>query len=331
MRGLIPAAASRARRGFTLVEVIIVLVIFGIVGGVITRVILRQQRFYQGVNQIMTNRSQLRQAISVLPVDLRSLSSIGDDVLAVSDSGIEIQMHVASGIMCQRNGGDEITLPPLTLANGQTLTSFTQRPAFGDVMYVYNDSSAVGNGDDRWQMFEVLDVLNSTTRCLGPSFVNVALDAGKTRTVLRVSSTEPNDPVTFGPISQYITVGAPVRIVRRARYALFQDTDSKWYLGFAEWDKATNSYNALAAVSGPYEPYVSGAGAASGLGFRYYDNSGTEIASGAAQADRRRIARIDLVARGRTEMNVRADGIQGGANRQYSDSLRVTVMLRNRT
>ena len=38
----------------------------------------------------------------------------------------------------------------------------------------------------------------------------------------------------------------------------------------------------------------------------------------------------DLIARARTSANVRAAGIQGGANQQYKDSLAVSVMLRNR-
>ena len=69
----------------TLVEIMIALVLLGIISGVIMRVIVRQQRFYQGANQIMTQRGQLRQATSVLPVDLRSLSSVGEDIRAVTD------------------------------------------------------------------------------------------------------------------------------------------------------------------------------------------------------------------------------------------------------
>ena len=64
--------ARQSRRGMTLVEIMISLVLLGIISGVIMRVILRQQRFYQGANQIMTQRSQLRQATSVLPTSLTS-------------------------------------------------------------------------------------------------------------------------------------------------------------------------------------------------------------------------------------------------------------------
>ena len=87
---------------------------------------------------------------------------------------------------------------------------------------------------------------------------------------------------------------------------------------------------ALSPVSGPFDAYASGSGTATGVGFRYYDVDGNEIASGADATNRARIARIDLIARARTLSNVRAAGIQNGVDQQYKDSLAVSVMLRNR-
>ena len=314
------------RRGMTLIEIMISLVLLGIVGGVVMRVIMRQQRFYQGVNQIMTQRGQLRQATSVLPIDLRSLSSVGDDILAATDSSMEFMVNIGTGIVCEVVSGTQVALPPETLASGQMLTSFYGYgdPPKGAMVYMYNDSSVVGNEEDRWQQFTLVDVHHDAGRCL-TSFASIA-DAGKQRPILEVSSTEPNDALTGGPISRYINVGAPVRVMKRIRYALYQASDGKWYLGFSTYDTSTSTYGSLSPVSGPYDPY----GTASGLGFRYYDVDGNEIASGAAASEREKIARVDLIARARTSANVRAAGIQNGANQQYRDSLAVSVMLRNR-
>ena len=118
--------------------------------------------------------------------------------------------------------------------------------------------------------------------------------------------------------------------MKRVRYKLYQETDSKWYLGYSDYNKGANAYEALTPVSGPYDSYATGSGAAPGFKFMYYDVDGIEIASGAGQADRRRIARVDIIARARTAGNVRAAGIQAGASQQYRDSLAVSVMLRNR-
>ena len=325
-----------SRRGMTLVEIMIALVLLGIVSGVIMRVVLRQQRFYQGVNQIITQRSQLRQGTSVLPIDLRSLSSIGEDFIAVSDSAVEFDLNIGTGVVCAVAANNKIVLPPLVLDKGHTLTSFypgvkldAAEIARGVTVYVYNDSSRAGNFDDRWQKFKLVLAEEDPNLCLF-SFAT-ALDAGKKRFVLTLADTAgKTDPVTGGPISRYVGVGAPVRLMKRVRYKLFQDADSKWYLGYSEYDKATSKYLDLTPVSGPYQAYASGTGATPGFAFRYYDVDGVEIASGAGAVDRARIARVDIIARARTGSNVRTEGIQNGVDQQYRDSLAVSVMLRNR-
>jgi prepilin-type N-terminal cleavage/methylation domain-containing protein len=330
-------APARKRRGMTLIEIMIALVLLGIVSGVIMRVIMRQQRFYQGVNQIMTQRSQLRQATGVLPSDLRSLSSVGGDILVASDSSMEFMMNVGTGVVCALvPGGTKIVMPPEALWNGQSITSWygygwpdpKNKPKSAYTVYIYNPGKAVGNDDDIWQKFSLTDVTSSTTACLS-TFTTIG-DAGKKRPVLELSSTGPNDPVTGGPLSQYIGIGAPVRIMKQVRYKLYTAGDGKWYLGYSDYDVTSSKYDELSPVGGPYDAYASGSGSATGLGFRYYDVDGTEIASGANATDRARIARVDLIARARTATNVRAAGFQAGLNQQYKDSLAVSVMLRNR-
>jgi hypothetical protein len=280
----------------------------------------------------MTQRSQLRQATSILPVDLRSLSSVGDDIIAATDSSVEFMVNVGTGAVCNVVDNKQIAMPPDTLASGQDITDWfgygRPNPTSDDLaysVYVYDDSVTLGNEDDYWKQYNLVDVHQDATQCL-TTYAQVA-DAGKRRPVLELSDPlSLTDPVTLGPLSQYIGVGAPVRVTRRVKYALFQDSDGKWYLGFARFLKSTSAYEPLSPVSGPYDPY----GSAAGVAFKYYDVDGTEIASGGNQAARERIARIDLIVRARTSANVRAAGIQGGANRQYKDSLAVSVMLRNR-
>jgi hypothetical protein len=245
---------------------------------------------------------------------------------------MEFMVTVGTGIVCELPaGGAQIVLPPDTLWSKQVLTSWygygpPNPSVFSYQVYIYNDSSIAGNEDDRWQRFNVTAASRPTDKCLA-SYTQIP-DLGKKRYLLTVASAtgEPNDPVTGGPLSQYINLGATVRVVRRVKYALYQESDGKWYLGFANLMASTGTYDALAPVSGPYDPY----GSASGLGFRYYDVDGNEIASNPDSAGRSRIARIDLIARARTSGNIRAAGIQNGANQQYRDSLAVSVMLRNR-
>ena len=325
------------RRGMTLVEIMVSLVLLGIVSGVIMRVIMRQQRFYTGVNQIMTQRSQLRQATAVLPVDLRSLSSVGDDILAAYDSSMEFMVNVGTGAVCEVvDNKNQVAMPPDTLWSSTTpppdITSWygtaEPDPEDEDILYsayIYDDSVTLGNEDDYWKRYNLVDIHKDASKCVS-TYTTIG-DVGKLRPILEVADPDgKTDPVNGGALSQYIGVGAPVRIARRVKYSLYKESDGKWYLGFARFLKSTMNYEAPAPVSGPYDPY----GSPSGLRFRYYDVDGNEIPSGADQTNREKIARVDLIVRARTSANVRAAGIQNGADRQYRDSLAVSVMLRNR-
>ena len=139
----------RVRRGMTLVEILVALVLLGIVSGVVMRVVMRQQRFYQGVNQIMTQRSQLRQATSVLPIDLRSLSSVGNDIAWATDSSIVFNVTVGTGAVCELvAGGAAVAMPPEVLYSDQTITSWygygrpdpNNKPKSSYNVWIYNDS-----------------------------------------------------------------------------------------------------------------------------------------------------------------------------------------------
>ena len=322
------------RRGMTLVEIMVALVLLGIVSGVIMRVIMRQQRFYTGVNQIMSQRSQLRQATAVLPVDLRSLSSVGDDILAAYDSSMEFMVNVGTGAVCEIvDNKNQVAMPPDTLWNGQDITSWYGNaepdPEDEDVaysVYIYDDSVTLGNEDDYWKKYNLVDIHHDASKCTA-MYTSIG-DVGKLRPILEVADPDGiTDPVNGGALSQYIGVGAPVRIARRVKYSLYKASDGKWYLGFARFLKSTMNYEAPSPVSGPYDPYAS---SGSGVRFRYYDVDGNEIASGADKTNREKIARVDMMVRARTSANVRAAGIQNGADQQYRDSLAVSVMLRNR-
>src|SRR5687768_1889769 len=148
--------ARQERRGMTLVEIMISLVLLGIVSGVIMRVVMRQQRFYQGVNQILMQRGQLRQATGVVPNDLRSLSSVGGDILIASDSSMEFMMNVGTGVVCELvPGGTKVVMPPDDLASTQSITTWygngwpdpKNKPKSAYAVYIYNPGSVVGNDD----------------------------------------------------------------------------------------------------------------------------------------------------------------------------------------
>ena len=86
-------AAGRSRPGFTLAEMLVVMVLLTIVGGSLMGVLSKQQRFYRGVSDLGDLRSQLRQAEAVMSSDIRVGSS--NDMHMFKDGTFDLVMSCA--------------------------------------------------------------------------------------------------------------------------------------------------------------------------------------------------------------------------------------------
>jgi hypothetical protein len=114
-------------------------------------------------------------------------------------------------------------------------------------------------------------------------------------------------------------VGAPIRIVRRARYELYQEASGNWYLGYYDCIKArVPACTSLAPVAGPYvPPNVGGTG---GIVFSFRDSTG------AVTATTTLVRRVDLVARAQTAQEIHTAGYKRG---QMTDSTFASIAPRN--
>jgi prepilin-type N-terminal cleavage/methylation domain-containing protein len=70
-RQLMPAR----RQGLTLPELLIAILLLAIVGGGITRVMIKQQQVYKDASRSASAKRELRLGASLLPMELRSVSS----------------------------------------------------------------------------------------------------------------------------------------------------------------------------------------------------------------------------------------------------------------
>src|SRR5213075_2374922 len=131
----------RRPRGYSLIELTVVLSIAGIIGSTIGLLLLRQQRFYLGSSELITTRESVRDAIEVLTTDIRGMS-VADSARLLADSAIEFFSTVGSSVVCQRLSDSDIGL---TSAAG--LTSFAIQPDTGDLAVFYTDSGP----SQRWQ------------------------------------------------------------------------------------------------------------------------------------------------------------------------------------
>ena len=103
----------RARRGFTLIELIVGIVIFAIVGSLFTKLLTVQGKFYdrQGMGNAARNvsRASLNRVVS----DFRMIEATGG-VLAATSTSLTIRTPFAIGVMCGNSaGGTVISLLPV--------------------------------------------------------------------------------------------------------------------------------------------------------------------------------------------------------------------------
>jgi prepilin-type N-terminal cleavage/methylation domain-containing protein len=94
---------GRARRGFTLIELIIGIVIFAIIGTLFTKLLTVQGKFYdrQGMGNAARNvsRASLNRVVS----DFRMIEATGG-VIAATSTSLTIRIPFAIGVMCGNSG-----------------------------------------------------------------------------------------------------------------------------------------------------------------------------------------------------------------------------------
>jgi prepilin-type N-terminal cleavage/methylation domain-containing protein len=103
----------RARRGFTIIELLVGIVIFAIVGALFTRLLSVQGKFFdrQGMGNAARNvsRASLNRVVS----DFRMIEATGG-VIAASPTSLTIRIPFAIGVLCKASsGGTVLSLLPV--------------------------------------------------------------------------------------------------------------------------------------------------------------------------------------------------------------------------
>jgi len=298
------------RHGFTLVELLIVLVVGGTVAAAATRRLQRQQRFYTSAGSLVMQRASLRDATGIIPGDIRALSAVDGDIIAFSDSSIEMRATIGSAIACDTvAGGAALHLAPdqVSDATPSVFASFATMPDGGDIALVY-DSGTDDASDDQWVSATIDRVSSGTDLCAASPFAPIVRPG---------SASVRLDLVAGDRLPPTVRPGAFVRVVRRVRYRFYRASTAEWFLGYSTWNGTT--LGAVQPVSGPYAPYRPDS--RSGFALRFFDGAGGRVTS---EMDPRSIVRIEISARG----DARA-GLSGGGAAP-PDSQTVTIRLRNR-
>lgn len=295
------------RRGFSLVELLIAMVLLGIVVAGLYRVLMTNQRVYQQQTQVIGLQQNMRAAAAILPMELREVDATDSDIVAMTATSLTVRAHRWTAVMCT---------PPVTgLLGGlgpQLLTTtmiIRGQPFFGrninltsDSLFIRYEGDDGTRKDDGWVIGQPTALTTTAITCP----VTSGGGAGTLVTMNLNFQGQPNFP-------ESIVNGDPVLGFEPVTYSLYQPpagtvpNTGDWYVGL------TNSSGQQPLI-GPVLP--------NGLSFSYYDSTG------AVTGVPTRVARVDITLRAQTAQLMRA---RTGSNNlvRMVDSVVTSVALRN--
>ena len=304
------------KRGVTLAEMIVAVTLAGAMAAFMIGTLVRQQRFYSSAAGLLDLRAQLRDGADVLATDIRSAAVATFGFPVMTDTALEMYSTVASSVVCAVQSPQAITLPPIALASGNTLTSMLAQPDTGDLAAVFVTPAGVADSG-QWETLRIASFSSRSLATSCPSSTGFTSSADASSGAAGYAVTLASAPTI--PLRP----GAPLQFVRRARYSLYRSSDGKWYLGYRRCAAVgPSSCATIQPVSGPYEPHA-GDPSSSGLSFQYLDRFGAIV----PPATSSNVARVEIVLRGKS---ARAPNLSGDARTAYRDSAVITVSPRNR-
>lgn len=292
-------------KGFSLIELTVVLALVGTIGSTIGLLLMRQQRFYRGTSELIATRQSVRDAIEVLATDIRGMS-VADTAALLADSAMEFFATIGTSVVCDSLGAGQVGLAP------GALTSLATQPDTGDLALFYTDT---GPPESRWQRYRITAFSTRTvsTTCAPASGFARESDVTSKATAFFLA--------VGAPLRGRVHAGSPVRFLRRGRYSLYRAADGFWYFGYRRCNAiGASKCGTIQPVSGPYRPY-SRDGTQSGITFEYFDGAGARVALRPLS-----LARVDVSARAASRQRLLIEG-RGWIP---ADSARVTVAVRNR-
>jgi prepilin-type N-terminal cleavage/methylation domain-containing protein len=139
-----------ARRGFSLTEMVVALLLAGIIGVALARLVISQARFVGNQDGMLQARSASRAAMSVMSAELRTVTPGG--IPAATADSITVRVPYAFGVACYQTGGNTVVglLPgDSAIYKSATSSGYAWRDASGTWQFVtpatVGTTNVVGN------------------------------------------------------------------------------------------------------------------------------------------------------------------------------------------
>ncbi|PYO26635.1 MAG: hypothetical protein DMD73_12080 [Gemmatimonadetes bacterium] len=292
-----------ARRGFTLIELMIALVLLGIVSTAVYKILVNNQRLYLAQTQTIDLQQNIRAAAAILPAEFRELDAADGDIKAMTATSLRIRGMRQLSFVCATpvlgGGLGQIVLTVRTTPIYGTRQTFKQ----GDSILVYWEGDPTTRNDDQWLPAQL-------QKDADPGFCADSNVAVNPAFLLTLQPQWINNPILNR--AGAIQIGAPVRGFDKVSYEVYQAPapDNNWYLGQRN-----------PAQGGTIQPMIGPLIGANGVTFSYYDSVGV------VTADSSQVAQIQVVLRARTASPIRSGG--NGVQDYKVDSVVTWVALRN--
>ena len=261
------------RRGFTLVEVMLALIIMGVVTGAIYKLLNTNQRLAVAQAEQVTLQSNVRTGSLIVPSELRELNTVSlgsldqNDIIDADADGVQYRASRGLGFVCQVPAGLELRIADTSW------TGVRSPSATRDDLYLFVDGNEDEDDDDQWVRMDITGVAQSATAC---------------------GVGAPGWTLSLATAPAAVPVNTPVRLFEEMRFQL-QSVGGEWWLSA----QSITAGEALTRVLGPLT--------ATGFALQYFDSTGTET------ADKTSIKSVRVTMQGLTDGAVRRGGSAAAA------------------
>lgn len=231
------------RRGVALVEVLVALAMFGVLGALAVRSLVTAVRETERVVLRTERDGQLAVALESGSHLLPALSAAAGDAIRLTDTAVVWHATIAHGPVCGVAGA--VAVAADTRHDGLRLGGHTSSPQPGDLLHLFDDGAAPHAADDSWSRHLVQSARWVRGGCGATPLLHAVADAAFGAWVLDVV-----------PTVDSTWIGAPARITRPSRLALYRSA-TEWALGYSEQGPG-GAWSTIQPLAGPLEPPGSG-------------------------------------------------------------------------